>query len=190
MICTGSTFSDCSGSDSLRPRTVHSGIFQSDSSLFWRETTRHAELVVQFQGFASLPLYSSMNSESGFSIRLMESQSPLRTQQASNGILCVEPTNRIWAGCCELPRGSRERSTKQTSRKREGGNPCRTGSPERLPRRPSKSEPSDRIMPMERRRKASRDLPSIRIWSTRARSRRPSSAPRCRPDRRNRRPCR
>ena len=73
---------------------VSSGIFQSDSSLFWRETTRHAELVVQFQGFASLPLYSSMNSESGFSIRLMESQSPLRIQQASNGILCVEPTTR------------------------------------------------------------------------------------------------
>ena len=52
------------------------------------------------------------------------------------------------------------------------------------------SPPSDRIMPMEQRRKASRDLPSIRIWSTRAHSRRPSSAPRCRPDRRNRRPCR
>ena len=64
------------------------------------------------------------------------------------------------------------------------------GSPERLPRRPSKSVPSDRIMPMEQRRKASRDLPSIRIWSTRAHSRRPSSAPRCRPARRNRRPCR
>ena len=190
MICTGSAFSDCSGSDSLRPRTVHSGIFQSDSSLFWRETTRHAELVVQFQGFASLPLYSSMNSESGFSIRLMESQSPLRIQQASNGILCVEPTNRIWAGCCELPRGSGEQSTKQTSRKREGRNPRRTANPQRLPRRPAKSGPSDRIMPMEQRRKAGRDLPSIRIWSTRAHSRRPSSAPRCRPDRRNRRPCR
>ncbi len=72
--------------------TGPSGIFQSDSSLFWRETTRRAELAVQFQGFASFPLSSSMNSKSGFSIRLMESQSPLRSQQASNGILCVEPT--------------------------------------------------------------------------------------------------
>ena len=66
----------------------------------------------------------------------------------------------------------------------------RTGNPERLPHRPSKSGPSDPIMPIEQRRKASRDLPSIRIWSTRAHSRRPSSAPRCRPVRRNRRPCR
>ena len=66
----------------------------------------------------------------------------------------------------------------------------RTASPERLPRRPSKNGPSERSMPTEQRRKASRDLPSIRIWSTRAHSRRPSSAPRCRPVRRNRRPCR
>ena len=57
---------------------IPSGIFQSDSSHFWRETTRHAELVVQFQGFASLPLYSSMNSRSGFFIRLTESQSRLQ----------------------------------------------------------------------------------------------------------------
>ena len=34
----------------------------------------------------SLPLYSSMNSKSGFSIRLMESQSPLRIQQGLNGL--------------------------------------------------------------------------------------------------------
>ena len=66
----------------------------------------------------------------------------------------------------------------------------RTGSPERLTHLPPLIGPSDRIMPMEQRQKASRDLPFIRIWSTRAHSRRPSSTPRCRPDRRNRRPCR
>ena len=44
-------------------------IFQSDSFHFWQETTRHTELVVPFHGFASLPLQSSIKSNSGFSIR-------------------------------------------------------------------------------------------------------------------------
>ena len=47
-----------------------------------------------------------MNSESGFSIRLMESQSPFRIQQASNGILCVEPTTRYRKTDTRLPNSS------------------------------------------------------------------------------------
>ena len=44
------------------------------------------EVIVQLQAFASFPLYSSMNSESGFSICLTESQTPPQSRQASNGL--------------------------------------------------------------------------------------------------------
>ena len=96
----------------------------------------------------------------------------VRSSRSRSGVLGSRSTS---------PRDLRLRTSRASSR---------TASPERIPRRPSKSGPSGRIMPMEQRRKASRDLPSIRIWSTRARSRRRSSAPRCRQVRRNRRPCR
>ena len=54
-----------------------------------------SELAVHLNGFASSSLYSSMNCKRGLSIRLMEPQTPHRSQQASKGLLCVEAATSL-----------------------------------------------------------------------------------------------